>query len=133
MSRMSGLDALLENLDRAYNRRSWHGTNLRDSVRGLTSSQLVWRPAQDRHNIWEIVVHAAYWKYVVWRRITGAKPGSFPLAGSNFFPRPAKGVRWKDDLACWNGLTAPSVTRSRNCRPAHCGAGRQEARTPTCT
>ena len=31
-----------------------------------------WRPGEGLHNIWEIVVHAAYWKYVVWRRLTGA-------------------------------------------------------------
>ena len=29
-----------------------------------------WRPASGRHNIWEIVVHAAYWKYAAARRFT---------------------------------------------------------------
>ena len=28
-------------------------------------------------------MHAAYWKYVAWRRLTDAKRGSFPLSGSN--------------------------------------------------
>ena len=49
-----------------------------------------WRPGPDRHNIWELIVHAAYWKYVAWRRLTGAKRGSFPLAGSNFVARPVE-------------------------------------------
>lgn len=31
---------------------------------------------------------AAYWKYAVWRRLTGSKRGSFALEGSNWFPRP---------------------------------------------
>ena len=35
-------------------------------------------------------MHAAYWKYVAWRRLTGAKRGSFPLAGSNFVSRPVE-------------------------------------------
>ena len=52
---------LLEIIDRAYNRKSWHGTNLRGSIRGVTSQQASRRPARGRHNIWEIVVHAAYW------------------------------------------------------------------------
>jgi uncharacterized damage-inducible protein DinB len=34
-------------------------------------------------------VHAAYWKYVAWRRLSGAKRGSFILGGSNFLERPA--------------------------------------------
>ena len=69
---MREIALLVEILDRAYNRRSWHGTNLRGSLRGLTPAQLAWRPGKNRHNIWEVVVHAAYWKYAVWRRLTGA-------------------------------------------------------------
>jgi hypothetical protein len=92
---------LLAGLDQAYNRRSWHGTNLRGSIRGLTLAQAVWRPGPGRHNIWEVVVHAAYWKYAVWRRLTDSRRGSFPLEGSNWFTRPeAKtAAAWRRDLA----------------------------------
>lgn len=79
---------LLEVTDQAYDHHAWHGTNLRGSIRGLTAAEASWRPAPQRHNIWEIVVHAAYWKYAVRRRILGEKRGSFPLKGSNWFPRP---------------------------------------------
>jgi len=98
---MTDISWLLEMIDRAYNRRSWHGTNLRGSIRGLTAAEVVWRPAANRHNIWELVVHAAYWKYVVWRRLTGERRGSFPLKGSNWFDRsdPADARRWKEDVA----------------------------------
>jgi hypothetical protein len=91
---------LLTLLDEAYNRRSWHGPNLRGSLRGVTAVQAAWRPKPDAHNIWEIALHAAYWKYVVWRRVTGAGRGSFALAGSNFFERPveASEAAWKRDL-----------------------------------
>jgi hypothetical protein len=49
----------------------------------------------------ELVVHCAYWKYTVRRRITGEKRGSFPLDGSNWFRREAKdgAARWKADVA----------------------------------
>ena len=79
---------LLEMLDAAYDRRGWHGTALRGSLRGLRPEVALYRPAPDRHNIWELIVHAAYWKYVVWRKLTGAKRGSFPLKGSNWFRSP---------------------------------------------
>jgi hypothetical protein len=78
-------------IDQAYNRRSWHGTNLRGSIRGVSARQAAWRPAPGGHNIWELVVHAAYWKYAVWRQLTGGRRGSFPLDGSNWFPRPDNG------------------------------------------
>ncbi len=98
---MSEVPWLLEMIDRAYNRRSWHGTNLRGSIRGLAVTDVVWRPARDRHNIWELVVHAAYWKYAAWRRLAGERRGSFALEGSNWFERSdAKDARaWKEDVA----------------------------------
>jgi hypothetical protein len=97
------IDNLLISIDQAFDRKSWHGTNLRGSIRGLDIESAKWRPAKGRHNIWEIVLHCAYWKYVVKRRITGEKRGSFPLKGSNWFERPIAEVDqatlWKSDAA----------------------------------
>jgi hypothetical protein len=92
---------ILSLLDQAYDHPSWHGTNLRGSLRGVTPRQAAWRPAAKRHNVWEIVVHAAYWKYTAWRRLTGATRGSFPLKGSNWFTRPIErsDAAWRADLA----------------------------------
>jgi hypothetical protein len=76
----------------------------------VTVSEAVWRPAPDRHNVWELALHAAYWKYAGWRRLTGEKRGAFPVDGSNWFvrPEPSPGGRgrevatekaWRADLA----------------------------------
>lgn len=88
-------------IDTSYDRASWHGPNLLGSLKGVTLPEACWRPARGRHNIWEIVVHAAYWKYVAWRRLTGAGRGAFPLKGSNWWRRPAPGstAAWRADLA----------------------------------
>ena len=77
------IDLLLQVIDQAYDHKSWHGTNLRGSLRRVLAPAAAWRPAPGHHNIWELVVHAAYWKYVVRRRLLGEKRGSFALAGSN--------------------------------------------------
>jgi uncharacterized damage-inducible protein DinB len=92
---------LLQILDEAFDKKSWHGPNLRGSVRGLTPDQAAWRPAAGRHNIWEQVVHAGYWKYIVRRRLLGEKRGSFPFKGSNWFVRPveASEAAWREDVA----------------------------------
>jgi len=94
------IQVLLSSIDQAYDHKSWHGTNLRGSIRGLSAKQAAWRPAPNRHNIWEIVVHAAYWKYAVYRRLTGEPRGSFTLKGSNWFVRPQEETEaaWKADI-----------------------------------
>ena len=91
---------LLDALDEAFDRKSWHGPNLRAAVRGVSARQAAWRPAEGAHNIWEFTLHAAYWKYVVRRKITGGKRGSFPVRGSNFFTRPVEltEAAWKADI-----------------------------------
>lgn len=92
---------LLLIIDQAYDHKSWHGTNLRGSIRRVSAADAAWRPAAGRHNIWEIVVHAAYWKYAVRRRLTGERRGSFPLKGSDWFPRPdvPGEAAWQADIA----------------------------------
>ncbi|MDR3674795.1 MAG: DinB family protein [Acidobacteriota bacterium] len=92
---------LLEILDQGFKRAAWHGPNLWQSLRGLSAKAAAWRPAPGRHNIWEIAVHAAYWKYRVRRRLRGDKPGSFALKGSNWFKRPVEVSEraWRADLA----------------------------------
>lgn len=92
------ISLLLRNIDEAYDKRAWHGPNLCGSFRGLSAKEASWRPGPRRHNIWEIVVHCAYWKYIVRRRILGEKRGSFPIQGSNWFVRPLKGNDWRDDI-----------------------------------
>jgi DinB superfamily len=90
---------LVAAIDEAFDARAWHGTNLRGSLRGLTATQAAWRPGAGRHNIWEIVVHAAYWKYRVRRAVTGEERGSFPLKGSNWFVRDRQEpLAWQQDL-----------------------------------
>jgi hypothetical protein len=96
----SQLSLLLQLIDEAYERKTWHGPNLRGSLRGVTAEEAAWRPAPKRHNIWEIAVHAAYWKYTVRRRLLSEKRGSFPLKGSNWFTRPlvVSEQAWKEDV-----------------------------------
>ena len=100
---MSDESTILALLDEAYSKKTWHGPNLRQSLKGVTAKQAAWRPGPNRHNIWEETLHAAYWKYAVRRRLEGGKRGSFVLPGSNFFARPEKGkaseVAWRADLA----------------------------------
>jgi hypothetical protein len=95
------IEHLLGSLDEAYNRAAWHGPNLRGSIRGVSAHQAALSPKAGRHTIWEIVIHAAYWKYAVRRRLSGEKRGSFPIPGSNWFERSKDRSEkaWRTDAA----------------------------------
>ena len=98
----SAIDLLLRLIDQAYDHKSWHGPNLRSALRGLSAEDALWPPMGSfgtGHNIWEIAVHAAYWKYIVARALTGEKRRYFPYAGANWFPRnDADATAWRRDL-----------------------------------
>ena len=96
------IELLVTGLEQAYRRKSWHGTTFRGGLSRVDATMAVWRPGPDRPNIWEIAVHAAYWKHNVWRRVGKGDTPDFPLSGSDWFDRPAGEVterRWKADLA----------------------------------
>ena len=95
------VELLLRLLDDSYEKKAWQGPNLRGSLRGITAQQAAWRPVAGRHNIWELLLHAAYWKYATRRLLTGEKRGAFPERGSNWFARPVSPTEraWRSDLA----------------------------------
>ena len=98
---MSYNTIILALLDEGYSKKTWHGPNLRQSLKGISAKRAAWRPGRGRHNIWELTLHAAYWKYAVRRRLNGEKRGGFVLKGHNFFARPEAGklteAAWRAD------------------------------------
>jgi hypothetical protein len=87
-------------LEEGFSKAAWHGPNLLGSLRGITLRELLYRPRKEGHNIWELAIHCAYWKYAVRNRLVAGKRNTFPLEGSNFFPR-NQGLtlaHWKKDV-----------------------------------
>ena len=128
------LEALLED---SYRRRPWQGPSLRGSLRGVSAQQAAWRPAGGRHGIWELAVHAAYWKYAVRRMLTGEKRGSFPQKGSNWFASPASATekQWREILALLDDEHRQLAEAAARVSPPGCpsGPGAAAARSPICS
>lgn len=78
-------DLLVAMLEDSYRTSGWHGPSLRSTIARVSEKEATWRPGKGKHNIAEIVVHCAYWKYAGRRRLTGGKRGSFAIKGSNWF------------------------------------------------
>ncbi len=119
---------LLDLLAEAFERKSWHGTNLRGSFRGMAAVEAAWRPGEGRPNAWELALHTAYWKYAVRRKLTGEKSGSFPLSGSNWFRRPEgepAEADWRADLALLGAEHLALVVAVAEVLPGLSGAARE--------
>ena len=98
---MSDIKTLLGMMDQAFTGPSWHGTALWGSVRGVRAEVAVRRPAPGRHNIWELTLHATYWKNAVRRRLTADAAVEFPRGTSEWpdMPSDPTDAAWKADRA----------------------------------
>jgi uncharacterized damage-inducible protein DinB len=79
----------------------WHGgPAVVGALRGVSADVAAWCPYPDRHSIWEIALHVAYWSYAVERRLTGGAKGAFPRSPSNWpepDPDPDEETAWAED------------------------------------
>ncbi len=96
------LEMALAHFDPPAGTKLWHGgASALGAIRGVEPEAAAWRPAPDRHSIWALTLHVAYWNYAIWRRVTGEARGGFPRSPSNW-PAPPKTVTadaWKEDRA----------------------------------
>jgi hypothetical protein len=91
---------LLRIVEEAYHQSTWNDTNLRSSLQNVTPEQAGWRPPLARHNIAELVLHSAYWKFAVRKRLTDDPDASFPIDGEDWFDvdGPIDPERWNELL-----------------------------------
>lgn len=101
--------SLLDVLAEAFEGPAWHGPSLRSSIKGVTVEEALWRPGKGRNCIWDLVVHAAYGKYLVAARLEPDAEREFGrrLAKSWWprLPEPADAAAWRADqrlLAEWH-------------------------------
>jgi hypothetical protein len=97
----SRIRLLLQVLDGAFDARGWQGATLRGAIRGLGPKQALWRPGPGRHNIWELVLHTAYWKHRVRHSVAGDRATPFPRSPRNFprLPDRCDARAWRADVA----------------------------------
>ena len=94
------LEEALRHLHPPTGTKPWHGgPTVLGALRGLSPEVAAWKPYPDRHSIWALALHVAYWNYAVRRRITGEAHGGFPRTPSNFpsVPSEATQAAWTED------------------------------------
>lgn len=93
------ITSVLEILDPPKGFTPWHGgPTLMGSLRGVDAGQAAWKPASDRHSIWELALHIAYWKYAVRRYINPETPKGFGRSPADWpvVDKPTE-AQWKRD------------------------------------
>ncbi|HEX9704799.1 MAG TPA: DinB family protein [Gemmatimonadales bacterium] len=123
MARDQRIRLLLEVVEQAFRAPSWHGTPLWGSLRGITPREALWRPRADRHCIWEIALHTAYWKCMVRRRLLRDADISLPRAPSNWPRTPARptAAGWHADRALLAAEHAQLIRAIAGLAPADLG------------
>jgi uncharacterized damage-inducible protein DinB len=54
-------DLLVDHLTYTFEREAWQPP-LGEAIEGLNASQAAWKPASERHSIWQIIKHVILWK-----------------------------------------------------------------------
>jgi uncharacterized damage-inducible protein DinB len=95
---MSEADRLIDQFKRAHDGDPWHGSPLKDILKGVAAEAAARRPPNGAHSIWELVLHATGWRNEVARRATG-EPAGEPAAGDYPSVGEATPARWEAALA----------------------------------
>jgi uncharacterized damage-inducible protein DinB len=92
---------LADGLSVNFSGRAWHGATLLGSLRGVSAKEAGASPPGGGHSIWELVLHAAYWKYAVRRQLAPHTEADFPRSPSNWprMPKERSEKAWKADVA----------------------------------
>lgn len=79
------MESILKVLNPPNGYKPWHGgPTLMGALRGIDARQAAWKPAPDRHSIWGLALHIAYWNYAVRRHFDPASKKGFSRSPSNF-------------------------------------------------
>lgn len=68
------MDRYLELWDYVFEKEAWH-VPLATAIRDLTAAKAAWKPAPQRHSIWQIVDHLSLWKEYFAGRLRGEPVG----------------------------------------------------------
>ena len=90
----------LELLDPPAGFRPWHGgPSLMGCLRGVSAEKAAWKPTPERNSIWNLVLHIAYWKYSIIRKLNPDFPRGFDRSPANFpaVPETSSVKQWEAD------------------------------------
>ena len=103
-------DAIVRALEEMYRGPAWHGPSVRFALRGVAARVAAWRPAPGRNSIHDLVLHLAYTRHRLVRRVNtlqGRTTPRFPRKmRTTWYPEApprANADAWAEDLQLLEG------------------------------
>jgi uncharacterized damage-inducible protein DinB len=91
-------DTFLFDLEQFFSGGNYWQAGLWQQVDGLTLEQVLWKPAQDRHSIWQVLLHINFWKTVVIATLRNTPRPDATTGDWSVPPDNPTEVDWKKEL-----------------------------------
>ncbi len=88
---------MLDHLEYTFEKEAWQ-PSLAMAVEGLTARQAAWKPAPERHSIWQIVRHVIHWKQGVLAGLDGNPLDNEALEKTDWLEISGDDVAWQADI-----------------------------------
>lgn len=85
--------------------------SLSEALGGLTAAQAAWKPAPERHSIWQIVRHLILWKRGVLKAWDGDPPDGAQLEASDWQEVAGSEADWEKDRRTLLDISSQFLTR----------------------
>jgi uncharacterized damage-inducible protein DinB len=120
---------IVDELQREHSGEPWHGSPLRQILKGLTAEGAAARPLPGGHSIWQLVLHITAWKNETRRRLSGAaasdpEEGDWPPVGDT------SEERWRQALAALERAHTELVSAIRQVPEAQLTKPTNDPRAP---
>ncbi len=98
-------DVLVRHLQDTFEVETWQPP-LSDAVKDLTAKQAAWKPAPERHSIWQIVRHIILWKQGVLEAWDGHAPDMPAMERADWGEASGDEAAWQTDVRRLHDVTA---------------------------
>ncbi|HYT67330.1 MAG TPA: DinB family protein [Vicinamibacterales bacterium] len=100
---------LVDQFTRAHDGDPWHGSSLKEILKGVDHTLAARKPANGAHSIWELVVHITAWRNEVARRAMD-QPAAEPAEGDYPDVGEPTAARWQAALDALDAAHGKLVT-----------------------
>jgi hypothetical protein len=96
---LSPIGSYISDLDQFTSGKNFWQASLLKQIEGLTVEQALYKPSPDRHGIWQLVRHIAYWKH--WALTYVNEGTALNAKESNWAPLPEvqNEASWQEDIS----------------------------------
>lgn len=101
---MTVKELVLDHLTHTFEKEAWQ-PSLAEAIEGLNAQQAAWKPAPQRHSIWQIVRHVTHWKKGVLQAWDGKPVDLKDLDRTDWQEASGDEVAWQADVRALHAIS----------------------------